>query len=207
MDAVQAKKNFHKSIAQHWARDWLAKRMLVPVRASPVPSVVRKRILPFSTLLFACAPGRPSKILLVQVGTLSSSPIPRCLFSFFLSLPPPPSPPAHHRGSAARAGGEQLLPPLAPLSPSTHAPGVCAVCAVPAAAGHDWPSRCGDARHDAWWWLVNDVEAGMGWFPESPLYLCSTTGQQHAQAPAGAAAHCSVTPCTSKAIPAAKGGY
>ena len=109
-----------------------------------------------------CAPDRPSKILLVQVGTLSSSPIPRLgsMFSFFLSLPPPPSPPAHHRGSAARAGGEQLLPPLAPLSPSTHAPGVCAVCAVPAAAGHDWPSRCGDARHDAWWWLVNDVELG-----------------------------------------------
>ena len=33
-----------------------------------------------------CPPDRPSKILLVQVGTLSSSPIPRlgCLFSFFL---------------------------------------------------------------------------------------------------------------------------
>ena len=34
-----------------------------------------------------CPPDRPSKILLVQVWTLSSSPIPRlgCLFSFFLS--------------------------------------------------------------------------------------------------------------------------
>ena len=33
-----------------------------------------------------CPPDRPSKILLVQVGTLSSSPIPRlaCLFPFFL---------------------------------------------------------------------------------------------------------------------------
>ena len=35
-----------------------------------------------------CAPDRPSKILLAQVGTLSSSPIPRfgSLFSFFLSF-------------------------------------------------------------------------------------------------------------------------
>ena len=44
-----------------------------------------------------CPPDRPSKILLVQVWTLSSSPIPRlgCLFSFFLSL--------HTRGALANS--------------------------------------------------------------------------------------------------------
>ena len=42
------------------------------------------RVAMRSPLPFPCVPDRPSKILLVQVGTLSS-PIPRlvCLFSFF----------------------------------------------------------------------------------------------------------------------------
>ena len=41
-----------------------------------------------SPLPFPCVPDRPYKILLVQVWTLSFSPIPRlvCLLSFFLSF-------------------------------------------------------------------------------------------------------------------------
>ena len=54
-------------------------------RCEPVVSLVRSRRAPPVPL----SPDRPSKILLVQVGTLSSSPIPRLglsvFFLFFLS--------------------------------------------------------------------------------------------------------------------------